>query len=798
MLSTENADLVRRDPGTPGLAVLLDPDAFINAIQPFIAVKGLIKATITYIRYKPATNCMIAYKLKIAGKTLLIYAKAYGADAVVKLKKVRERKNTAGPFGIGVVSLKDIGIVVYAFPNDNKLKTLSKLDETKKLRKLLLYKLFPDQPDLWKWKLRTLSYKPERRYVARLDAKKKSQAVLKFYTPQAFPSACTNATVFKSQKYLNIPKCLGRLEHHRVLAFNWLKGRMLREILLDDDNELAIRVVKNAGSALAELHNQRVVGLTHRSRNSEISVLYTISDNLVFLCPSLAEHSKNLARYLAEWLSDQPIVYKPIHGDFYAKQVLVDNGQISIVDFDEAVLGDPKADIGLFIAHMELDVLRGLLPANRVAPLADALLEGYNHITGEVIPSDINAYTAVGLFQLAHHPFRLFNPDWLTLTKAILERVEAYINKSSIEKSNCPTIRSVNRKEKEVNIPVIDPFRAGKDPKMPFLSRALDPCEAEDCLSQMFSSHSSEKCKIRLRNIRVVRYKPGRRCIVEYEAELVNHQKGNKIVKLLGKARAKRVDTATYYLCCTLWNNGFHAESPDGISIPQPVGIIPEMQMWFQQKVSGTPIINMLKKNRGIELSRRIAEAVHKLHEVSIPGRKKHTMTDELRILHERLTFVARTNPHWEQRLKRLLDACGRLGAAVPSNKSTGIHRDFYFDQVLVDGDRLYLVDLDLYCEGDSGLDIGNFIGHLTEYSLRVLGDAKALVGLENAMEDRFLQLAGNHFQTSVQAYATLTLARHIYISTQFPDRQLFTKSLLELCEQRLGIRQGISTHMAI
>jgi hypothetical protein len=38
-----------------------------------------------------------------------------------------------------------------------------------------------------------------------------------------------------------------------------------------------------------------------------------------------------------------------------------------------------------------------------------------------------------------------------------------------------------------------------------------------------------------------------------------------------------------------------------------------------------------------------------------------------------------------------------------------------------------------------------------------------------------------------VEAYATLTLVRHVQISTTFPDRRHTTAPLLELCERRLA-----------
>jgi len=104
-----------------------------------------------------------------------------------------------------------------------------------------------------------------------------------------------------------------------------------------------------------------------------------------------------------------------------------------------------------------------------------------------------------------------------------------------------------------------------------------------------------------------------------------------------------------------------------------------------------------------------------------------------------------------------------------------------------VNGERLFLLDFDLYCEGDPALDIGNFLGHITEQSLRTLGDAGALADREQAMEERFVALSGAA-PAAVRAYATLTLVRHVYLSTLFPERRPFIQSLIELCEERLGV----------
>jgi Ser/Thr protein kinase RdoA (MazF antagonist) len=69
-----------------------------------------------------------------------------------------------------------------------------------------------------------------------------------------------------------------------------------------------------------------------------------------------------------------------------------------------------------------------------------------------------------------------------------------------------------------------------------------------------------------------------------------------------------------------------------------------------------------------------------------------------MRILRAALTAVEREHPRWHARIDRLFDGCMRLAARIPEGLPCGIHRDFHPDQVLVDGDRLYVTDLDL-CE---------------------------------------------------------------------------------------------------
>lgn len=311
---------------------------------------------------------------------------------------------------------------------------------------------------------------------------------------------------------------------------------------------------------------------------------------------------------------------------------------------------------------------------------------------------------------------------------------------------------------------------------MGFLASALDPSEMEGRLRKALGEDG-----LRLAGIRAVRHKPGKRCLVEYDAEWG----GAPRTTIIGKIRARGMDRKSYAVQRGLWEAGFGEESR--FAVPRPLGEIPELHMWLQRKEPGDMATGMLAGPEGKRLAKKVAELSHRLHRSGVaPRRPPHTMDDELRILHERLPLVSDEEPKWRGRIDRILSACQKLGESLPEPEATPVHRDFYADQILVDGERMLLLDLDLYCEGDPGLDPGNFIAHMTEYAMRKLGSPYASIEAEDAMEERFVELSGEEVRRAVRVYAALTLARHIHISRRIPERRRFTADILGVCEEWL------------
>lgn len=758
MLSPAEQNLIRRDASLPGLEKLLEADAFRDALQASADVP-IPSARLRYLRYKPGRNCLAAYTIRAAGQEVECHAKAYQLAEAVKLEKAALRPQCGGPLGPGRFVWPHVGIEVCVFPNDNKLDSLPLLADSVR-REDFLRRHLPDRADLWPTTVRTLAYKPERRWVSALEVGGVPRAVCKLYGESAFADARAKARHFASGNVLNVPPLLSRSKGRQALFFGWERGDVLSQLLLKPD--FAPDLVQRVGVALRELHEQEISGLQAMSAEAAARALQELGEFVAILLPDVGPRVQKLAEDLAVAISTLPPGNATIHGDFYAKQVLLDSERVTVLDLDEAARGNALTDLGSFAAHLEREVIAGRLPAERCLTFRDQLLAGYYRNCGGVDEQQFNLHTAERLFARAADFFRTHHDDWPRLTEALISRVEVLL----------AATRDQTRPRRTL------------DPRLPMLERALSPLLMEPRLIRLLSQQDRQLTGGSLEVVKLRRHKPGRRALIEYALALQRTGETETLV-LLGKLRRRGVDAENLALCRELGASRFAPDSPDGIAIPTVIGTVQELGITLQRRVAGQPLGELLPGRCGIQAAGRAAEAICKLHQSVLLLRKTHTIAGELEILNERLTAVAEAKPEWTVRLADLQHACHELARRLPIVSPRPLHRDFYHDQLLLDSNRVWLLDLDLLCAGDPALDAGNFVGHLLEWAVRSPVDAPALRAAATAFTNRFLELNRNCPAETVEIYTTLTLARHVSISTQFVERAPFTEDILRLCEER-------------
>ena len=321
-----------------------------------------------------------------------------------------------------------------------------------------------------------------------------------------------------------------------------------------------------------------------------------------------------------------------------------------------------------------------------------------------------------------------------------------------------------------------------RDAAMPWLDDALKPVSASSRLR--WNIPALQDTGSLVLEAGLLRHKRGRRALLAYRLE-----GAGPLRDLVGKSRARGLDIRAYRTQKALYARGFDGTDPDGISVPKPLGVVPEWRLWVQLREPGTPLETRVLHGSfpaAAQAIRKVARAAGRLHESGVPTARVHTMADELEILAEWLVRAGRVHPGMAHLLDRVFDAAVRLSRRIDRPGSTGVHRDFHPGQFLVSGERLVMMDLDLHAHGDPVLDHGNFLAHLTELALRHRGDPEALAGLEAAYREEVLSGPLDVPPPLLAGWHALSLARHVGISTARPGRSETTGPLAELVLERL------------
>lgn len=442
MLCPSDQGVVERDGTLPGLALVLDRAALQEAIAEHFPETGMTGLECYYLRYKPQTNCLAAYRGQAGGQEVQLYVKAYPASRRPQLEHLRDRmlrscRDNGGPPTHWVIP--SAAITIHPFPFDKSIIGLPRLAQPEARTRLLERVLSKGAPELAAraahLSVRPLTYKAERRFVGALMDAGRPVAVLKLHSDEAFGPLSENPRRIGDGgrgRILRVPRWLGRSRQYRAVATEWMDGRSLDKVVRSP--QLDAHAVRRVGTALAELHHRRIRKLPNSGITALVLSLEELADSVSYLTPLLRPRILSLATDVACHLAACEDDHCVTHGDFYSAQVVLQEESASFIDFDQAALGSRSADLGNFIAHLEWDAIRGKLRPERAEVVRQELLQGYG--SGDVslpTPKAIAAYTAAGLLRLIPHPFRTREPHWPRHMEQLLDRIEVALHTRSDE-----------------------------------------------------------------------------------------------------------------------------------------------------------------------------------------------------------------------------------------------------------------------------------------------------------------------------------------------------------------------------
>ena len=788
MLSFENSQLCQRETQLLGLDYLLDPDRLVDRLSASHLGRHP-RIEIDYLRYKPGRRCIALFRVYPTAADNSVEAGTQ-SELLVGTAWTHDSWNKFVATGRAAIAQANRAILIEEkrlsfewFPFDRELKSIAKLYDAQKRDRLLRNVLNTESlPSALA--LQQLAYKPGRRFVAAGTVDGQPAFTLKFYTRSGFPQARLRSQ-FATEWKLSSADLLAFDERYGTIATTWMSGDLLAEQM--ESPEFPESISSDVGSELGQWHTLGA-SLTHipglctpqlaMTRDAPCQQLLETAKDIGVLCPSLSDLACDLAERITERIGALTPTCDLIHGDFYAKQVILTPGQgtrfkgVRFIDFDALCIGDRYEDVGNFLAkNYWASVLRhgnSECDSSRVEKHNEAFLSGYRQATGSLDHDRLNLQVAAGLLRTAPHAFRRALPDWPERTLELLQRAAAWLDRVAASSSHhgCRSGTIAVEACEEI-APQLDIDRVNLAWSEPHsqIDLCLQPC--------------------RVQSARLLRHKPSRRMLVEYSLATTGPSIETTVV--LGKARlAKAADVRTFEL-----HRRLSTELVSRTRVPRAMGIVPELQMWLQERIDGAPVT--CGPETDVHVHSRVAQSLADLHSVEFSVDREHSIDLELEILERLLQCVIQECPEYSEKIETVRQYCREVSSFCPSTVPVLIHRDFYFDQVLVGNDSVYLLDLDLACMGPAELDVGNYLAHLDEHALRKPESAVYCEKAANRFLKSYLRERPQTNRKAITLWRDLALVRHIAISHRMDGRQHVTLPLIhryfEYCRGFFGFR---------
>ncbi len=270
------------------------------------------------------------------------------------------------------------------------------------------------------------------------------------------------------------------------------------------------------------------------------------------------------------------------------------------------------------------------------------------------------------------------------------------------------------------------------DTALPGLFGAASPAAMKEQLGRLWRDR---RVRVRRVTIRQLGYTPHARAAFDYEVLGEGRRTGAPELRwLIGKMHAKKPAPRLFADAWAVWS-----ASHGKIGLAPPVGFLGPVGMTLQERVRGVRLGGLVDRPGFDSTVRRTARALARLHGLQIPLSSRRKLHEELKGIHRWAGILSAIRPELKARVETLRD---RLSAEVQARirLTAPTHADFHHTNVLVEGDRITIIDLDEMAFGDPMVDVGRFLASLRVPARRAFGRISALEEAGEAFLGEYLR----------------------------------------------------------
>jgi tRNA A-37 threonylcarbamoyl transferase component Bud32 len=417
------------DPVIRHLRLAMDVDRIKALLQQSLLNSGfrnIHQCQIERIKYKPAKNCLVCYRLTIvnsqtqASEEALLCARFYGSgesqSRFLKAKVNNKSSRLAYRCFIApVLHLSELDCVIWVFPNDRKLKSLALLNDEKQLKQVMFPSLvkqyWGDHWNLIRLHSERIHYLPEHTCCVRTQLVLKNtqtseNAIQLLYGKTYYNNQGSEAfkvmtqlwdSDLRKQGLLAIPQPVVYLPDQKVLWQYSVPGRPVLDWVKTDPSFYQ-RFDEIAGQ-VAALHQSRIKVEQQISRTQLCQKLNEVVTLTSCVKPTISQILQPLVTELAS--TDITASMRPeaiLHGDLHLKNMLADESQIYLIDLDDIHRGDPLQDIASLIAAILSQSVIQVFSETDAQRMIQLFLYHYQHrVLWEIDTQALRWYVAVAL-----------------------------------------------------------------------------------------------------------------------------------------------------------------------------------------------------------------------------------------------------------------------------------------------------------------------------------------------------------------------------------------------------------------
>ncbi len=302
-----------------------------------------------------------------------------------------------------------------------------------------------------------------------------------------------------------------------------------------------------------------------------------------------------------------------------------------------------------------------------------------------------------------------------------------------------------------------------QDDGLPALAQALDTDRMRPFLVQAAGLHLGDATDLCC-SAEVLNHKPGERCTIRYTLAHSSRQEGlSNAVRVIGKLYRKPRLAECMYRRTQALNSGLFNHG-GAMCTPAPLMLLPELGLVLQECVEGGDIRHVLAAGNSDGPLSLAAQWLARLHAASpLTGLETKSLEHELakvdRWCDEIAPCLTSSDPD-AQRLRRAQDSLHRLAREMSPYVPVMIHKDFYYANVLWDGQHVWVLDFDQMSMGDPALDVGHFLAHLKSLAYRTTDVAHSYAEPGRFFLDAYVDRAADNIHLRVPFYRAYTFLK--------------------------------------